>query len=258
MGKLLKILGIVFVVIVLGFVGLMIWSHEKGEAVQEDFFTAVLSGEPAKVKALFHPELAAQVDDPVLAAWMGAVKTHLGAFHGLAASNFNTSMKKVNGREEVLSAGTIKFDKGEAKSKLRLVDGKIVAWEVTSEALPANWMTHLDDTALYEQRAKTFLTTILTGDAPAALALMHEKLRAKFDATTFAQGMQRLQARFGAIQSMDVRERTFDAGPPQQLRLRVEVTCAKEKAIGLVRFVFQGMTAHVVGFEFPESGAPGR
>ena len=74
MGKMLKVLGAVFLLLIVGFVGLLIWSHEKGEATQERFYAAVDTQDPEKVLELFDVRLLEKVDAPVLAMWMKAFR----------------------------------------------------------------------------------------------------------------------------------------------------------------------------------------
>ncbi len=253
MGKLLKILGAVFLVAILGFLGLLIWSHEKGESVQEDFFAAVLSGDPEKVTALFDPEVARQIDAPYLKAWMDAVQLHLGAFKGLSASNFNTSVSKDNGREVVKSEGTVEFERGDARSQLMLVDDRIVAFHVTAPGrMPDNWFTQLDDTSLYEQRATAFLRALVEGDVDAALAPMHPKLREKFDAATMGATLAPLKARYGAVEGTSVASSELETGSRPELVVRIAVDGAAEDGIGIVHFGFVEMRGVIIRFNMPE------
>ena len=90
MKKVLMILGVVFLVVIVGFVALLIWAQRSGNASQEAFFKAVGSGDATQVTAMFHPALREEVDEPVLAAWMQEVKSKLGNFTGLSKSHFNT------------------------------------------------------------------------------------------------------------------------------------------------------------------------
>lgn len=82
MKKVLMILGVVFLAVIVGFVLLLVWAGESSAKDQDRFFTAVLSGDPAKVMELIHPEMREEVDEPVLAAWMECVKNHLGSYKG--------------------------------------------------------------------------------------------------------------------------------------------------------------------------------
>ncbi|MDP6634067.1 MAG: hypothetical protein QGG42_04170, partial [Phycisphaerae bacterium] len=89
MGKVLKILGVVFLVVIAGIVALMFWAHGEGQAQQRRFFDAVASGDPDKLIAMLDPASIGPVDPPILKMWMDRVNDKLGKYEGLAASNFN-------------------------------------------------------------------------------------------------------------------------------------------------------------------------
>lgn len=252
MGKVLKVLGVVFLVLVLGFVGILIWSHQKGEATQEKFFRAVLSGEPQQVLDMLHPDLRRQVDEPVLASWMAAVKEHLGAFEGLAKDNFSTSSRTENGVSILESDGKVEFARGTAASKLRFVDDQVVAFHIESEALPRPWFTGLGDVAFYDRKARAFLDAIATADASTALASMHENLRAKFEEHAFGKSLQALRARLGLVSRVELLSDEFAVGPPQTLELRYELSGSAETLKARVRFVFDKMQGHLAAFQVPE------
>lgn len=254
MGKVLKVLGVVFLVLIVGFVGLLIWGHKKGESIQEAFFTAVLSGDPVKVKALFEPKVAEQIDSPCLAAWMAAVKLHLGSFQGLSGSGFNTSVSHEGGQERVKSEGVVEFERGTANSRLMLVDDKIVAFHVdAADRMPANWFTKLDDTSLYEERAKAFLQALLAEDVDASLTAMHPELRAKFEREKLAAALAPLRARYGDVVGMRLASAEFKPGPRPEVVVRVFVDGAKEDGTGIVHFGFVEMRGVVIRFNMPES-----
>lgn len=252
MGKVLKIIVGLVLVAVLGFAGLLYWAHDAGESAQEDFFKAVLSGEPAQVQALFHPDMATQVDEPVLAAWMQAVELHLGAFKGMSGSHFNTSVNYKNGKKVVESKGTVKFERGDATSNLKYIDDKIVAWEVQSDAMPANWFTKLDEVSLYDTSARTLLTALMKGEEEAALALMHENLRKKFAPGSLAQSLAGVVERHGELEGIEALPTEFVAGPPAELLLRYTLRGSKGSLPALVRFRIEGMRMHLLGLAVPD------
>ena len=96
MGKILKILGVLFLLVIAGFVALMFWAHGSGADKQEAFFTAVYSGDPAKVLALCDPRMADEVATPMLATWMRVFTERHGDFKGLSPTSFSTS-KRIEG-----------------------------------------------------------------------------------------------------------------------------------------------------------------
>ena len=76
----LKTLGIIFLVLIVAFVGLLIWGYLKGSDIQEDYYEAVLSGDADRVLDMLHPEFRKDVDKPVLAAWMKTFKFSISFF----------------------------------------------------------------------------------------------------------------------------------------------------------------------------------
>ncbi len=249
MGTLVKVIVGGFILLVVGCGAILFFAHKAGNDVQEDFYTAVLSGDVAKVKAQFHPELAQKVDDPVLAAWMKAVKRDLGAFKGMSASNFKTSINQTSNGSEVTSKGVAEFEKGEAESMLKLLDDKIVAWEVKSKSLPKNWFSSLEDASFYDRKARAFLGAVLTGDAETSWKLMHPNLQAKLKAEDWPGAVKRIQERY-KDQTLALDHHDFKPAPPQEVVMFYGVA-GTEGAPITVRFQFEGMVGHLLGFKIP-------
>lgn len=249
MGKMLKILGVVFLVLIVGIVGLLVWSHEKGEATQERFYAAVDTQDPEKVLELFDVRLMEKVDAPVLALWMKAVHDHLGAFKGLAKSKFSTSSSKENGHDRLESSGRIEFEKGEGESKLVFLDDKIVAFELRADALPQPWFTTSPDTTLYRQRAEVLLRALLANERELALREMHENLRKQvLDGNQFDRAFE-LGQRLGAITDIAVVDESFSAEGTPSLDLRFTIGGENGRAIGRVGFQFTPWRGELIAFD---------
>jgi hypothetical protein len=201
---------------------------------------------------LLDPAVREQVDEPVLAAWMAAVKQHLGAFRGLSGSKFSTSSKVEGGHTILESGGEVEFEKGTAESQLRFVDDLIVAFKIESEVLPKPWFTELPDTSLYDRRAREFLAKLLAADADGALAMMHEDLRAKFERDQLRSGLEGLKTRLGEVAQVQSLTQEFRPGPPQEVVLRYTLDGARQDVTAYVRFAFDGMKGHLLGFTVPE------
>ena len=237
----------------LGCAALLFFGHKKGTEVQSAFYEAVLSGDVAAVKARFAPEIRGEIDDPVLAAWMGAVKEHLGAFTGISSSNFSTKVRTENGQDIVESTCVAEFEKGTAKSGLKLVDDLIVAWKTESDALPENWFTELADASYYVPGAEAFLLALFAGDAEKARSLVAEELREKLAGKDFEDGLVRVNAFYGTTKSLTLRRHEFEAGPPQSLTLHLAAQGIGAAGSGeiTVTFQFQGMRGVITGFNLP-------
>lgn len=256
MGTTLKVLGVVFLVLVLGFVGLLFWSHEKGEDTQKQFFEAVLSDDPGRVMAQFDPEVAAQVDEPVLALWMAAIREHLGGFKGLAGSKFSTSSSTVNGTSRLESSGTVHFEKGDATSSLVYQDGRIIKFEVLSDKLPQPWFVGPPAEELYVSRGRACLEALLTERLEDARALMHESLRQKVDPDAAAKGIQGFLDKLGGFTSLEPAGSRFEAGATPLLEIRYTIQGGSGTAVGTIGFQFTPWKGELMSFDVKHDDAP--
>lgn len=248
MGRVLKVLGVVFLVLIAGFVGLLVWSHQKGQSELEEFYDAVWSGDAARVMARLHPDLQTEIDEPVLALWIDAVRTHLGRFEGLAAGNFSTSSKTENGRAVVETSGKARFEKGEAQAELTVVDGRVHAFRLEAARLPQPWFDSAPDVAPYEAAGAEYLTMLLTDRLDEATPRMHENLRREMPPEELEAGIQGLHARVGGFVSIEATDHEFEAGGTPEITIRYAVQCEKQAVAGRVRYQFSPWKAHLVGF----------
>jgi hypothetical protein len=227
----------------------MIWGHGKGEAVQQEFYAAVSSGEPGQVLALFQPELAEKVDAAVLALWMKAVTTNLGAFQDLAGSDFSINTRSEGGRSHIESEGTVHFERGEGRSKLHLVDGKVIAFFLRSEKLPEVWFTEAPETSGYAADGRTLLEALMTPDrVEEAYGRLHESVRAEASLEDVRGMLEGVRARVGALRDVTSTKHTFTAGGAPTLVLEYEVACENGVADGRVRYQFDPWKGRIVGF----------
>ena len=248
MSKLLKIILILVLAIVVGVAAMLIWGHGKGAKIQETFYQAVLSGDPQQVRDLFHADFKDPPDPEVLAAWMAAVKEHLGAFKGLAKTKFSTKTGTSNGRTVTTSKGTVLFEKGEGDSEIQHTDDKLNFFKLTSDKLPENWFQALPDTASYEANGKTLLEELVTGKIEAARARMHENLRAKVPVEQLTKSSAHIAQGLGTLQSLTVTSRTFTPGTPAELAIEYDIAGSSGNADGYIRYQFVGWRGHVLGF----------
>ena len=249
MGKLLKGCGVIAIVFVIGFIALLVWAGKAGGAIQEQFFTAVLSGNPKSVTALMAPELAQQIEEPVLASWMAAVKTNLGNFAGLDLTKFNTSTKTEGGVTKTESSGGVKFDKGTAESKLVLANGLIISFHVKSDQL-GNWLTDPPaETTLYRTRGQECLTKILSNQIDAAFAMMHESLQKQLPQQKPA--ITGLAQKIGALKSVTYKSEQAakaQGDKPATLTIIYDVACQNAQLRGTVEFGFLPFKGHILAY----------
>jgi len=245
MKKVLMVLGVLFLIGIVGFVALLFWAHSSGSGKQEKFFDAVLSGETAKFFAMTHPDIRDGIDEPVLAQWMKAFKENLGELEGLSAADFSTNVEG----NVLKTEGTVKFTKGSAHSQLTFVDDQIVQFNVESDQMPDDWFKGPSDTAVYRQRGEKLFRHLVGGEADQAHAMLHENVQAQFSLAKVKEVAASIQTQFGALKSItfdsDAYEKTATG---QFLDMVFQFAFEKGKAEGAVRFQFVGLKGHPVRF----------
>jgi len=248
MKRILVWLGVVFLVIIAGVVVLLVWGQRSGQARQEAFFKAVMSGDPKQITAMFDPALCDEVDEPVLVAWMKAAKDSLGAFKGLAKTDFSTNVKYESGAKLTESSGKVLFEKGEARSELVFRDEKLIKFNIASDRIGADWLKAAAvDPALYRQRGETFLTTFMGAQPKDAFALMHPDLQKEAPQATLQTMADTLAGGYGKIKSV---KHEKDEADPSGTALRVLYRVEGEKGKGTadVLFRFVGLKGHILEF----------
>ena len=247
MKKVLMVLGIVLLVVIAGIVALLVWAGAAGSAMQEEFFAAVLSDDPSKVTAMFHPALNEEVDQPVLAAWMSSFKKNLGSFQGLSKTDFNTSTKYEDGQKITESSGTVNFEKGQANAELVFVDGKLAKFLVKSDKLPDNWFVGPLGTELYQKRGKEFLTHFMSNQPDQAFAMMHPALQKKLPLEKLKELVDQNCSKAGNLQAVNYVSENYD--PDERiLVVRYDLECENAKAKPTVKFEFVGLKGHLIAF----------
>ena len=251
MGKVLKILGVVFLILIVGFVALLIWAQRTGSKHQERFYQAVVSGEVEKGVAQLDPRLVAKMDTPVLAAWAKGVKAGLGEFKGLSKANFNTKSSTQNGVSVVETEGTVLFEKGEGTSTIVLGDGKVVRFYLESDQVTLDWLKDPGVADLCKTRAQEFLTSFLTGKADEAHAMMHAVLQDQLPPEKLTTMIANVAGKAGAMKSVafDSLKYVHPKGKSFTLLLYYKVVCANDSTTALVTFQFKDMAAHLNSFD---------
>ena len=252
MGKVLKILGIIFLVIILLFVGLMIWGHGEGEEQMERFFGAVATNDPAKVIDLMHEDAKKQVDPPVLKKWMEWVNLKLGKFKELNVNGLSTSVKAVKAGTLKELSGIAEFEKGQAKVKLVLLGDKILSFEIEADVLKGSWLQIAEDDETYRNRAKKFITHLIDIQPDEALAMMHVNLREKITSENVIQGMTNFEAKSGKLKAIKIVDEKFtDTKAGRILVIWMECQFEKGNFKAYVQFGFGYDRGNLMAFKLP-------
>jgi hypothetical protein len=206
------------------------------------------TGDPQKVLVLCDPALTDELDAPVLKMWMDGLNRQLGAYKGLSKANFNTSSNTDNGVKTVVSEGTALFEKGEATAKFRSVDGKLVAFEVTSDKLqPGDWFAK-PPLEFYRDKGEKLITLLLTGKEAQARTMMHPALQEQYPLMKAQADAKKIQAAIGPIQSVKLDTEEFTGGDSPMLIVRGTVTGQKGVFSAMVKYRFIGMKGHIIAW----------
>jgi hypothetical protein len=246
--KVLTVFGVLFLVIIVSFGGMLFWAQRSGSELQARFFEAVGSGDPQQVTALFHPLLRDEVDEPVLAAWMAEVHDVLGTFQGLSKTDFATSSKLENSETVSESEGTVNFEKGSAKSKLVFRNSKVVEFSVESDQVPPDWFKGPADSKLYRQRGEQFLKHFLNNEPEQAFAMMHEALQKELPLEALRTMIESVQQKAGGLKSLEYLSDRFDNTEGQTLKVLYQVDCEDAQTTAEVDFRFIGLKGHLIAF----------
>jgi len=251
MGKTLKILGIVFLVVIAGFVCMLIWSHGKGSELQEKFCTAIGTGDAGKVIELMDPRLKENVDRPILQMWVNEVNAKLGKYEGLSKSNFHTSSSTSGNQTVVKSEGTAIYEKGEAQLMLVELNEMLVEFNMTTDRIPgADWFKKPEG-IFYRDRAIAFIDHMVSKRMDQARDMMHEILKKQFDVDRAKAHMVNQLARMGEVKSIKFLSEKFTPGKSPELKIFMTVEGSKKTIKADVRFQFVGLKGHIVGFNVP-------
>ncbi len=249
MGKILKLLGVLFLLLIVGIVALLVWAHKSGADKQAVFFAAVYSGNPEEVLALCDPRMTDEMDTPVLATWMRVFEQRHGNFKGLSPSNFSTNESIENGVGIVRAEGTVDFENGSAESLLVYHDDKIVEWSVASDMMGDDWFEGPDDTTFYRQRAEAVLTCLLTNEPAKAHAMFSESLKLGSSMAETTDVCERANEILGEFESLTFKDEKYEVTDEgRYLIVRYAITAENGDAVGSVHFRFLGWKSHLDEF----------
>jgi hypothetical protein len=248
MKKLLIGFGVGALLLMVACGGVLLWAFQSTASHQGLFFTAVQSGDPLQVTALMHESLAAEVDEPVLAVWIAAVRKELGPVTGFAG--FNTAANATADGTRLESKATVNFERGTAQSELVFLNDKLVSFKVQSDKLK-DWRQGPPATAVYEELGRTFLASFLSGNADETFAMMHEGLQKELPKDQLRAMMDRVSGQTGALDKIafDVSKFAVNgADKVPTLKLYYQLACQKAAAKAEVTVQFVDLKGHLLGF----------
>ena len=247
--KILMALGVVLVAIVAVFVGMLFWAHRAGTALEEKFFAALKSGQPDQLIAMMNPALQAEVDPPVLAAWMKMVHDTLGGEKGPSGSDFSNSAHYGSGGTRIESRGTVEFEKGTAQVDLVSVDDQLVRMSLQSPQFQADWFKGSASTEPYRKRGQEFLEDLFQKKYDAAFALLDTEAKKEMSADRLEALAAGVTAKMGPLKSVDYKSESSNSAKGYALVEVYHVTYDKGEADSAVEFRFSNLAGRISAYK---------
>lgn len=223
-------------------------AQSEAETVDLDaFFAAVEQGEVEPMLGMMHPQLARQIDPPILEAWLQAVAFRLGKVESIIP---DTTL--VTDARQEFTADVV-FTKGTAVAELVLLKNNVVAFEIKSASL-TNWFQRPTSLALYSERGEQFLTSLADRDFSACRAVLHEKVAKKVNDQYLNESADLLVQQVGSRPQFNYQQAKLTVLPDervQQMELIYEIEGDRGSVRCEMAFRFHGMQGHLVGFRFP-------
>jgi len=248
----LWVVGIVVLVGVVGLVGLVILGSAVSNYRQEEFFSAVDTGDGAKVMAKFHPVLRKEVDEPLITAWAKAINEHCGKFKGLDDDTWTKSAQDANG--VTATKGKVNFEKATVEAELDFAQGKIVKFFVGTKPFPVDWFKGPASTDLYRRQAEKLIRLMLANKPAMAFAMMHPSLQEDMPLDKLTKVCDGIAKNAGAVKLVQFKADQALQGGIFKLKILFDVECEKAKTVATVVFVFNDMKGHITAFDLTGEG----
>src|SRR5690606_254294 len=100
----------------------------RAEVTPQTFFEAAATGEPARVQSLRSPALAAEVDEPVLEAWMQAINDRLGRVTAITAAE--SPAPSTSAGDTTRTTARVQFERGTAIATFDVNGDRLQAFAV--------------------------------------------------------------------------------------------------------------------------------
>jgi hypothetical protein len=199
--------------------------------------------------ALMRPELLVEIDEPVFLAWMSAFNERLGQVQSIKHTGLELKQTE-NGSMRTTTA-TVTFEKGTASSSLTALEGKLIAFNVTSDELGTDWFKGPASTELYQELGRNFIERFLKGQTDDAYAMCHEALQEVIDRDSFQQMIDIVRNEDGALKSVTYKDSRMDITEDgQNLLLNFDLVTEKGTGTCEIKVQFVGLKGHLLGFEF--------
>jgi len=227
--------------------GMSAVSAQAQDVGLEQFFDAVQEGKVENLTKLMHPQLARQIDPPILDAWLQAVAFRLGRVESIEEDTAITT-----GDRRELTA-EVRFTKGVALVELVYVAQEVVAFEVKSAHL-ANWFQRPTSLQMYREQGEQFLNAFTSRDFAGCREVLHEKIAQQLTDRYLTESLESIEQEIGTPAEVQYQHARLTVLPDERLRqIDLQYEIRGNRGIITLEMVirFHGMQGHIVGFHFP-------
>ncbi len=210
------------------------------------FFNAVETGNVESVKKLMHPQLASQIDPPILEAWLQAVSFRLGPVVDIIPEFEKITQ---NAHEHITG---VQFKKGKAQAIIKISQGNIVRFEVKSDKL-INWFQRPTSLKFYQLQGEQFLKELQAQNYDSTSKLLHKKVASQLSENDLKAYSEKIITKAGKVESTHYRFAKLTILPNEQLQqidLFYEIRGDQGSVQAELAIRFQGMKGYIMGFEF--------
>ena len=215
---------------------------------QIDFFNKVAAGDADKLLQTMDPALQAELDAPVLGAWMKAFNERLGSVTKIQL----VGVSRQAAAEGMLVATNCKItcELGTAESELTHLNGKLIGFNVQSKQM-ANFFEGPTSVDLYEQLGASFIRDFLANQAETAHARCHPALQKVVSLEQLREMIDLVAPEVGEAKSIVLLEsRMKITDEADKLFLDFDVQGEQEKITVEITIEFVGLKGHLLGFDF--------
>lgn len=196
------------------------------------------------------PALQQLIDRPVLELLVAAINKNLGKVESIniKASNSTVPASNVNGVKELVAI--VKFERGEAETKLTVQNKKLIAFNISSDKI-VKWLDRPKDLTVYDKGCQQFVRLFMAGKRDDAYNLLHPELKKVVSPEQMQQMIDKVRNASGELSEIRLfgdRFKFVDGIPT--LHLDYVMKCKSKQTGCEIKIQFIGMRGEILGFQF--------